>query len=62
VDTETLKRIRRGLDLSQARLASKLGVARLTVWRWENGQVPIPTLAARLLYRLDTERRRRART
>jgi DNA-binding transcriptional regulator YiaG len=59
VKPETLRRIRRGLHHTQERLASALGVSRHTVLRWENGQVPIPALAAKLLYRLKEERRRR---
>lgn len=59
VNSETLRRTRRGLHYTQERLASALGVSRHTVLRWENGQVLIPALAAKLLYRLKEERRRR---
>jgi transcriptional regulator with XRE-family HTH domain len=37
------------MGLSQKQLAARLGVARATVWRWENGVNPIEPLSARLL-------------
>jgi transcriptional regulator with XRE-family HTH domain len=37
------------MGLSQKQLAARLGVARATVWRWENGVNPIEPLSARLV-------------
>ena len=47
---QELRSLRRnGLKLSQAALASELGVHALTVSRWELGRCPIPGPAARLV-------------
>lgn len=37
------------MGMSQKQLAGRLGVARVTIWRWEAGVHPIEPLAARLL-------------
>ena len=50
-----LKRIRRGLGLTQAALAAELGVSRVSLARWEIGQHPIPELASRLIRHLARE-------
>jgi DNA-binding transcriptional regulator YiaG len=44
-----VKRIRARLGLTQAQLAEKLGVARVTVARWEVGLLGIRETTARLL-------------
>jgi len=46
---EELKQIRERMGLSQRQLASRLGVARATVWRWEAGVHPVEPLSARLI-------------
>lgn len=46
---DQLKSIRERLGLTQAQLATKLGVTRNTINRWEMGLHPIPPLAATLL-------------
>lgn len=62
-----LKRIRRELGLTQARLAKEIGVDRVTVARWEMGARRITEPVARLIQRLRADgqaagdRRRRAR-
>jgi transcriptional regulator with XRE-family HTH domain len=47
--TSSLKRRRVKLGLTQLSLAQRLGVAANTVARWERGELPVPTQAARLL-------------
>lgn len=37
------------MGLSQKQLAARLGVARVTIWRWEAGVHPIEPLSARLV-------------
>ncbi len=61
VTPDALRRIRRRRAFTQARLASELGVSRHTVLRWETGEVGIPTIAAKLLNRLDKEARAKTR-
>ena len=46
-----MRRIRHGLQLTQAALARVLGVTRVTVARWEGGVYAIPEPTARLLQR-----------
>jgi transcriptional regulator with XRE-family HTH domain len=49
---EELKKIRLRLDLSQESMATRLGLHKNTVYRYETGQRPIPkvvTLAVRSL-------------
>jgi len=44
-----LRRLRRGLNLTQVQLAAALGVQPTTVARWEQGAYPIPPLAVTAL-------------
>jgi DNA-binding transcriptional regulator YiaG len=53
-----VRRIRHGLQLTQAALARELGVTRVTVVRWESGVYAIPEPTARLLRRIRDESRR----
>jgi len=53
------KRIRQAMGLTQQALADQLGVARLTVARYETRARRIPEMAARLLKRLQDETKRR---
>ncbi len=53
-----MRRIRHGLQLTQAALARVLGVTRVTVARWESGVYAIPEPTARLLQRVRNEGRR----
>lgn len=41
-----LRRLRKALGWSQARLAEALGVHPMTVSKWERGEQPIPQMAA----------------
>lgn len=52
-----LKRIRRGLGLTQEALAEAIGVDRVTVARWEVGLRPISEPIARLIRRIRAEGR-----
>jgi DNA-binding transcriptional regulator YiaG len=56
-----VRRIRHGLQLTQAALARALGVTRVTVARWEIGVYAIPEPTARLLQRVRDEGRRAKR-
>ena len=56
-----MRRIRHGLQLTQAALARVLGVTRVTVARWETGVYAIPEPTARLLQRVRNEGRRAKR-
>jgi DNA-binding transcriptional regulator YiaG len=56
-----VRRIRHGLQLTQAALARALGVTRVTVARWEIGVYAIPEPTARLLQRVRNEGRRAKR-
>jgi DNA-binding transcriptional regulator YiaG len=56
-----VRRIRHGLQLTQAALARALGVTRVTVARWEIGVYAIPEPTARLLRRVRDEGRRAKR-
>jgi DNA-binding transcriptional regulator YiaG len=56
-----VRRIRHGLQLTQAALARVLGVTRVTVARWEGGVYAIPEPTARLLQRVRNEGRRAKR-
>jgi DNA-binding transcriptional regulator YiaG len=53
-----VRRIRHGLQLTQAALARVVGVTRVTVARWEIGVYAIPEPTARLLQRVRDEGRR----
>ena len=53
MDAKTVRRIRKKLKLTQAQLASQLGVHRLTVSKWERGQHPVPPMAHRLLKQME---------
>ena len=44
-----VRRLRRRLGLTQAQLAARLGVHKLTVSRWERGQVRVTEPMSRLL-------------
>jgi DNA-binding transcriptional regulator YiaG len=57
-----VRRIRGRLRLTQAALARALGVARVTVARWESGVYAIPEPTARLLERLRRDRSRAKRS
>jgi transcriptional regulator with XRE-family HTH domain len=48
-----IRSIRTRLGLTQAQLAEKLGVTRISVTRWEAGQMNIRESAARLLRMLE---------
>ena len=56
-----LKRIRARLGLTQAELATKLGVERNTVNRWEMGVLPIQTITSLALQHLLCIRERKHR-
>jgi DNA-binding transcriptional regulator YiaG len=56
-----VRRIRHGLQLTQAALAREFGVTRVTVARWEIGVYAIPEPTARLLQRVCNEGRRAKR-
>lgn len=56
-----MRRIRHGLQLTQAALARALGVTRVTVARWETGVYAVPEPTARLLQRVRDEGRRAKR-
>ncbi|MBI4334585.1 MAG: cyclic nucleotide-binding domain-containing protein [Chloroflexi bacterium] len=49
---ESIRRLRQDLALTQGELAARLGVSRVTISRWENGQVRPSSLAANALDRL----------
>ena len=49
-----VRRLRRRLELTQAQLAARLGVHKLTVSRWERGQVRVTEPMSRLLRLLAT--------
>lgn len=53
---EELKRKRERLGLTQAELAKRLGIAKLTVLRYENGQTPIPRIVELALKEIERER------
>lgn len=42
MESKDLRKIRKGLDLTQKQLAEMLGVAENTVARWERGELKIP--------------------
>ena len=52
---EELKTLRTRLRLTQAELGKRLGVARVTVARWELGLRRVPELAARLVQHVAKE-------
>lgn len=52
---EELKALRTGLGLTQDELGKRLGVARVTVARWEIGLRRVPELAARLVQHVAKE-------
>jgi DNA-binding transcriptional regulator YiaG len=56
-----VRRIRHGLQLTQAALARVVGVTRVTVARWEIGVYAIPEPTARLLQRIRDEGKRAKR-
>ncbi len=49
-----LRAIRKRLKVSQAELAKRLGVHRVTVAKWEIGTNPVPEMAAKLMRLLET--------
>ena len=53
-----LRQIRNRLGMSQARLATEVGVDSNTIARWERDEVPIGATAEILIKRLDSQRRR----
>ena len=52
---DELKQLRTRLELTQEELGQRLGVARVTVARWEIGLRRIPELAVRLLQHVAKE-------
>jgi len=56
-----LKALRKNLGMSQAQLAEKLGIDRVTVARWESGMRNIPPMLALALKALKPKRRKGAR-
>jgi DNA-binding transcriptional regulator YiaG len=56
VQPAELRRIRARLDLTQAALATAIGVHRVTVAKWEAGDRTIPEPVARLVKRIQAER------
>jgi len=52
-----LKRIREALGLTQEQLADEVGVHRVTVAKWEAGDRGIPEPVARLVTRIQADRR-----
>ena len=61
MDGSELKAIRKGLGLSQAALAEKLGVTTTSVARWERGEVPISEPMARFIRLLRQVEKKRGR-
>jgi transcriptional regulator with XRE-family HTH domain len=59
---DTFIHIRKRLGLTQEQLARKLGVHRATVTNWERGAAGIPGPVARLVRRLDADRKAKNRT
>jgi DNA-binding transcriptional regulator YiaG len=57
MDADEMKAARARLGLTQAQLATELGVHAMTVSKWETGQRSIPEPVARLVQRLVAERR-----
>jgi transcriptional regulator with XRE-family HTH domain len=58
---DELKRIRTRLGFTQDQLADEIGVHRVTVAKWEAGSRGIPEPVARLVQRIQAERRPRRR-
>ena len=52
---DELKQLRMRLGLTQEELGQRLGVARVTVARWEIGLRRVPELAARLMQHVAKE-------
>jgi transcriptional regulator with XRE-family HTH domain len=52
---DELKQLRTRLGLTQDELGQRLGVARVTVARWEIGLRRVPELAARLVQHIAKE-------
>jgi DNA-binding transcriptional regulator YiaG len=63
VTGDELRHLRDRLGLTQALLAERLGVHRITLVRWEQGRARIPAAAAELvrLFTQGTLRRRKGR-
>ena len=63
---DELKQLRTRLGLTQDELGQRLGVARVTVARWEIGLRRVPELAARLVQHVakevKAEQKKRKRT
>lgn len=59
VKSPELQRIRAEMGLTQTELADELGVHRVTVARWENGERGIPEPVARLLQRIRDDKKKR---
>lgn len=58
---DEIRSIRHALEMTQAQLARVLGVSRESVVRWENGSRTIAEPTSRLLLRMSSEGRRKAR-
>lgn len=54
-----VQRLRKRLGLTQAELAQRIGVTRVSVWRWEAETHGIRESAARLLLTLVADDRRK---
>lgn len=54
-----MRRLRKRLGMSQARLAEEMGVHVMTISKWERGVVAIPPVPAKLLRLLSAKKRGR---
>ena len=56
MDCASLKQARLSSKLSQAKLGRRIGVSQATIWRWEQGLIPIrPVYAAAIRHVLQLE-------
>ena len=53
--SDELKQLRTRLGMTQEELGQRLGVARVTVARWEIGLRRVPELAVRLMQHVEKE-------
>jgi len=53
MDAKMVRHIRKKAKLTQAQLAARLGVHRLTVLKWERGQHRVPRMAEILLRQME---------
>jgi DNA-binding transcriptional regulator YiaG len=59
VTGKEVKAARTRLNMNQQAFAAALGVNQGTISRWEQGKIPVPEIAARLIGRLAAERKKR---